>query len=188
MVKSILQIGDPSLFQISKEINLKELGRKHYQTVIKDLVDTAIANKDDAAGLSGVQIGYLDRIFVFDIYADYPDKQTLKKWEIVINPSIVSVSSEPSTVWEGCMSISSGDMRLYGPVSRPNKVEIHYFDKHGKGKNFISEGFMSHLILHEMDHLDGILFLKYVPKLENIWKADALDKYYQDNKKYPPVQ
>lgn len=186
MVKEIIQIGNPMLFEKSKEVNINDLSRKRIKAIIQDLKDTAKAYSEEAAGLSAVQIGYLDRIFIFDLNADNPEEPR-KKWEIVINPIIKNASNQTSTVWEGCMSISNNKQRLYGPVSRPNEVAIEYISEQGEKKEVSGKGFLSHLILHEMDHLDGILFLKYIPNPKNIWKADELDSYYEKNKKYPSI-
>lgn len=186
MVKEILQIGNPILFEKSKEVNSADITRKRIKSVIQDLKDTAKAYSEEAAGLSAVQIGYLDRVFIFDLNAD-KSEEPRKKWEIVINPVIKSSSIQTSTVWEGCMSISNNKQRLYGPVSRAKEIAVEYISENGEMRQIAASGFLSHLLLHEIDHLDGILFLKYITNPQNIWKADALDTYFEKNKKYPPI-
>lgn len=186
MVKEIIQIGNPILFERSKEVDLKEMSSKRIKSVIQDLKDTVKAHSEEAAGLSAVQIGYLDRIFIFDLNADNPEEPR-RKWEVVINPLVRVTSNETSIVWEGCMSISSNKQRLYGPVIRPNEVTIEYISEQGEKKELSVKGFISHLILHELDHLEGILFLKHISNPKNIWKEDDLDAYYKKNHKYPAI-
>src|SRR5690606_1621578 len=132
-----------------------------------------LAHKDAAAGLSAVQIGELYRIFIVK-RVDLPQSDQL---EIMINPIITFESQQKSLEWEGCMSINSDNQRLYGPVQRSKTVEVAYFNEKAEKKKLKATEFFSHLIQHELDHLNGILFLSYVKNPKNIWKEEDLDAY-----------
>lgn len=184
MVKAIIQIGDKKLIQKSESIEIDRISSAEIQNLAKDVLDTCIANQKNAAGLSAVQIGVLKRLFVVKLVGKENDES---KWITMINPEIVKQSKEQSMEWEGCMSISSKNRRLYGPVYRSKNVEISYYDLEGKKQKISGSGFFSHLLLHEMDHLDGVLFLGYIDNPDNIWTEDELDEYLDLHGKFPKI-
>lgn len=183
MVKKIIQIGDERLLQISEKIKVEDIDSDEIQSLATDLLDTAKAHEDSAAGLSAVQIGILKRMFVVKM----TDDEDNVSYEILINPEIVEQSREQSVVWEGCMSISAGKKRLFGPVSRSKKVLMSYYDLNGEKQEIEGKDFYAHLLIHELDHLDGKLFLQYVENPKNLWDEKELDKYMDKYGKLPPV-
>ncbi len=206
MVKEIIQLGDPRLLKTSEKIDLNQIKTQAIQNLAKDLLDTVKKHEDSAAGLSAVQIGELKRIFVVkdlrkeDLFETKTDDSAKIKYdslleqsraegfEIVINPKVTYLSKKLSTEWEGCMSISSRNQRLFGPVSRADEVRIEYYDLDGKKKNLTAKDFFSHLIQHELDHLNGILFLKYIENPTNIWSEDDLDDYLSKYNRFPKIK
>lgn len=174
MVRDIIQLGDKRLNQVSKEVIPHEIKSERIQSIIKDTIDTVKAFPEEAAGLSAVQIGELERIFVVkrvDISSD------TDRYDVIINPKVIFSSKDKSVEWEGCMSISSENLRLYGPVERSRVVEIEYLDENGDKKVLKGKGFFSHLIQHELDHLNGKLFLAHVKDPNNVWNEEKLDAY-----------
>lgn len=121
-------------------------------------------------GLSAPQIGVTKRVF---IYFDLKKK----KYFEVINPRIKFLSKEMSAEWEGCASIGTGKNTLFGEVERPEVSEIEFYDKYGERKTAKVNGYQSHVFLHEIDHLEGILFTDHVKDPNNLLNADELDKY-----------
>jgi len=186
MKKEIIQIGDKRLNEVSETINEGLISSGSIQDLAKNLVDTIKAHEGSAAGLSGVQIGDLRRIFVVkDLSKSEFDENP--NYIVMINPEITEVTEEIGTEWEGCMSINSGDQRLFGPVDRPYGVRVEYTNLNGDKKTIEAEGFFSHLLQHEIDHLEGRLFLSYISNPKNIWKEDQLDSFIKANNKFPPV-
>jgi peptide deformylase len=188
MIKPIIQLGDDRLFEESELIEKGSISSGKVQEVAQDVLDTLKHHRDSAAGLSAVQIGILKRIFVvkrYDLYDGENDDEY--QYETLINPRIVKGSSLETIEWEGCMSISSGNLRLYGPVSRSKETEVEYMNLNGEIKRIKGEKFFSHLLLHEMDHLNGKLFLEYVDNPKNIWNEEELDNYLDEYKKFPPI-
>lgn len=188
MVKKIIQIGDSVLLSRSKDVDItKGISRETKQTA-RDLIDTCMSDLQSSAGLSAVQIGILERIFV----ARKPNEQggfdfDSIEWDVFINPTIEIIDSSVNTEWEGCLSVGKGGERLFAPVSRPNKVKVTYTDLDNNKKSVIASGYYAHILQHEMDHLNGVLFLKHVTNPENIWKEEALDKYINRFGHYPEV-
>ncbi|BCX14205.1 MAG: peptide deformylase 2 [Candidatus Dojkabacteria bacterium] len=169
-IKKIVQLGFPTLTQKAQEV--KDVTSNKVQNLIEDLLDTAKNAGPNSAGLAANQIGELLRVTVVNrLDRDGSD------WEVLINPKIIKKSKKISTNWEGCLSIANGG--LYGLVSRPKSVVVEYLDPSGKTKKIKANDYFSHLIQHEIDHLDGILFTKYLDDPKNLYTAEEVDKMEQ---------
>lgn len=147
MIKSVISLPDPKLRQRSGEVTAfdQALGK-----LIGDLVDTLEAQTDPPGlGISAVQIGILKRVFVARI------RNKIKPF---INPQILKFSKKEVAILEGCLSVPD----LYGHVIRPQEVEVVAHDRHGKSFRNHYKGLAARIIQHEMDHLNGILFIDHV--------------------------
>ena len=183
MKLKILQIGDPILEQKAKPV--KNIKSKEVQELIDNMLDTCRANLDRTAGLSAPQVG---KSLAISICRRLDIDDDADEWEIMINPKIVAKSEEETIMWEGCLSIGVGDKALYGPVARPETVTVEYLDRNGKKQELDADGVFSHVVQHEVDHVNGILFIKYVPNPdENLWLSKDLDNYLDEFGKFPEV-
>jgi len=122
-------------------------------------------------GLAAVQIGILKRIIVIDISKDDEKKKPL----FLINPSFTFKSKNSSIHEEGCLSLPGH----FAEIQRPAECHIDYIDYNGKKKNLKAKGLLATCIQHEIDHLNGILFIDYLSKL----KRDMIIKKLKKNKK-----
>ena len=165
-VKKILSIPDPILRE--KSIPVKKVDKD-----IKNLMDDMIETMYNAPGigLAAIQIGIPKRVIVMDISKDKDKKNPM----FFINPKIIWKSKVLSTYEEGCLSIPN----QFAEVQRPDKCHFKYLDYNGKEKEIKAEGLLSTCIQHEIDHLDGILFIDYLSKL----KKDIIIKKVSKNKK-----
>lgn len=170
----IVQIGDPVLRKVSKPFTEKELNTPIVKKMLKDLSLT-LSSRDDGVGLSAPQIGINKRIFVvsgkvFDKSAK-DSKEAKKKFpdEYFINPVIIKSSKKLSNAEEGCLSIPN----LYGMVKRPANVTIEYLDEKGEKKKRGAGGLLARIFQHEIDHLDGILFIDKANHIKEIKDTDA---------------
>jgi len=138
----ILTLGNELLRQ--KASPVKTIGPEYLQ-IAEELIDVLHAGQ--GVGLAGPQVGLMERIFAVHVEGDIP--------RIFINPSITETSQETLKFEEGCLSIPG----IYTDVVRPEAVKIQAWNE--KGRPFILEasGIMARVILHEYDHLDGVLFL-----------------------------
>ena len=152
MLQKILDAKDPKLRKKSKAI--KKIDKKAL-SVIEDLKDTLAAQDDpEGIGLAAPQIGKRLRIFVMK-----PEE----KLKVIINPEVVKISKSEKTnkkqkeskIMEGCLSLP----HFYGPIRRVDKIKIKYKDEKGKVKTEEFQGINAQIVQHEMDHLDGILFI-----------------------------
>ena len=133
---------------------------------IKQLLDDMAETMYDAPGigLAAPQIGELKRVIVMDCSRD---EETNELWQM-INPIIIQSSEESSTFEEGCLSIPGHNSE----VSRPNWVELRFTDINGKEQQIKAEGLLAACVQHEIDHLNGILFIDHISKLKRdiIWR------------------
>ena len=166
-IKKILMYPDPRLLKQSVKIDKIDTKIK---AIAEDLVDTMYSA--DGVGLAAPQIGINKRIFVMDCN----DGKEKKEYVIVINPEVTSSSEELNTHKEGCLSIPE----ITEEVVRPEKVKVSYQDLSGNLKTKKLEGLWATCFQHELDHLNGKLFIDY---LRPIKKALIKNKIKKLNKK-----
>jgi peptide deformylase len=150
-ILKIITIPDPILRKKSKEISSKELTSKNFTRLVQSMAKTMI--KTDGVGLAAPQIGKNIRLAVIN-----------SKDGVIclINPKIVKKSWTKNLEQEGCLSIPG----IFGQVNRHNKISLTYLDRKGKKIKLDATGLMARVMQHEIDHLDGILFIDKALSLE----------------------
>ena len=123
-------------------------------------------------GLAAVQVGILKRLIVVDVSKD--DKK--KKPFFLVNPQIIYKSKNTSIHEEGCLSLPGH----FAEIERSSECHIDYLDYNGKKKNLKADGLLSTCIQHEIDHLDGVLFIDYLSKLKKDMIIKKLKKYKKE--------
>ena len=162
-VKTILTEPNKLLRQISTSV--KEVGKEERQ-LMDDMLDTMYAA--NGIGLAAIQIGVPKRIIVMDLSKD----ENKKEPRYFVNPVIKKSDSLKSTYEEGCLSVPN----QFAEIDRPRKCEVEYLDYNGEKKLLIAEGLLATCIQHEMDHLEGILFIDYLSKLKKSMIIKKLSK------------
>ncbi len=165
-IKKILTLPDPIL---RKESVLVEKVNDEIRKLLDDMLETMYAAP--GIGLAAVQIGVLKRVIVMDM----SKKDEKKNPYFIINPKIISKSKELASYEEGCLSIPN----QFAEVERPKKCIIQFLDYDGKKQELNAEGLLATCIQHEIDHLNGILFIDYLSKL----KKDLILKKAEKKKK-----
>ena len=167
-LRKILTIPDSILRQ--KSLPVDKVNKE-----IKTLMDDMLNTMYDAPGigLAAIQIGIPKRIVVMDLSKD-PEK---KNPMYFVNPEITWKSDLKSTYEEGCLSIPN----QFAKIERPEKCNVKFLDYDGNHKEIKAEGLLSTCIQHEIDHLDGVLFIDY---LSNLKRKRAFEKV----KKYQKIQ
>ncbi|MCL2179839.1 MAG: peptide deformylase [Treponema sp.] len=127
-----------------------------------------ILKRDKGVGVAGPQIGLMKRIFVVHIEGDQE--------RVFINPSILETSHKTVKYEEGCLSIPG----IYTNVSRSESVKIQAWNEKGRPFTLEASGLLARVILHEFDHLEGVLFLDHVPENR---RGKLIEKYEKINKK-----
>ena len=152
-VKKIITEPNKILRQVSKPV--EKVGKEE-KSLMNDMLDTMYAA--DGIGLAAIQIGIPKRIIVMDISWH----KTEKKPMYFVNPIIRGKDKEKSIYEEGCLSVPN----QFAEVERPRKCEVEYINYNGKKELLKAEGLLATCIQHEMDHLEGILFIDYLSKLK----------------------
>jgi peptide deformylase len=161
-VKTLIIEPNKLLRQISKPV---ESVGKEEQKLMKDMLDTMYAA--NGIGLAAIQIGIPKRIIVMDI-----SKDEKKEPRYFVNPVIIDKDTIKNTYEEGCLSVPE----QFAEIDRPRKCEVEYLDYNGKKKLLKAEGLLATCIQHEMDHLEGILFIDYLSKLKKSMIIKKLSK------------
>ena len=167
-IKTILTEPSKILRQIS--LPVEKVGKEE-QILMNDMLETMYDAK--GIGLAAIQIGVPKRIIVMDISKD--DK---KKPMYFVNPIIKNKNSNYSTYEEGCLSVPN----QFAEVNRPSECEIEYLDFNGKKIFLKASGLLATCIQHEMDHLEGILFIDYLSKLKKSMIVKKLSKLKSNTK------
>tara|TARA_B100001123_G_C14669825_1_gene773083 strand:- start:18 stop:542 length:525 start_codon:yes stop_codon:yes gene_type:complete len=165
-IKIILTVPDPILRKKSLQVDKID---KEIKKLMDDMLETMY--KAPGIGLAAVQIGVLKRVVVMDISRETDKKEPM----YFVNPEIVWKSNEKVTYEEGCLSIPN----QFANIERSEKCTVKYLDYFGAEKEIQAEGLLATCIQHEIDHLNGILFIDYLSKL----KKDIIVKKLLKNKK-----
>ncbi|MBY3119202.1 peptide deformylase [Rhizobium leguminosarum] len=152
-IKPLIILPDPVLRQLSKPI-------ERVDSDLQRLADDMLETMYDAPGigLAAIQIGVPRRMLVIDISREGEEKQP----QVFINPEILTSSDERSVYEEGCLSIPD----YYAEVERPATVSVKYLDRIGKEQTVEADGLLATCLQHEIDHLNGVLFIDYISRLK----------------------
>ena len=162
-VKTILTEPNKLLREVSKTVEgVGEEERK----LMDDMLDTMYAAP--GIGLAAIQIGIPKRIIVMDISRNENEKKPM----YFVNPVIKNINTEKARYEEGCLSVPD----QFAEIERPNTCEVEYLDYNGQKQLIKAEGLLATCIQHEMDHLEGILFIDYLSKLKKSMIIKKLSK------------
>ena len=139
------------------------------RALLSDMLETMYAN--DGIGLAAVQIGVHLRCIVIDVAVREGRNEPIK----IINPEIIDESQDISVFQEGCLSFPD----QFSDVERPESVSIRYTDENGEQKTMKAEGIMATCLQHEIDHVNGVVFVDHISKL----KRDMIHKKLTKAKK-----
>ena len=166
MLRKILTEPDPILRKKCEPLEKVDTETKK---LMDDMLETMYAAP--GIGLAAVQVGILKRLVVIDISKEEEKKKPI----FLINPQIIHQSEKTSVYEEGCLSLPG----QFAEIERPAECSIKYIDYDGKEKELKSDGLLATCIQHEIDHLNGILFIDYLSKL----KKDMIIKKLVKQKK-----
>ena len=162
-VKQILTEPNKILRQVSRPV---ESVSKEEQILMDDMLETMYAA--NGIGLAAIQIGVPKRIIVMDLSRDEKNKEP----RYFVNPIIKNKNSDKATYEEGCLSVPN----QFAEIDRPSTCVVEYLDYDGKKQILNAEGLLATCIQHEMDHLEGILFIDYLSKLKKSMILKKLSK------------
>lgn len=150
-IREILTVPDPRLKLVSKPVDA--VGDE-LRDLMDDMVETMYAA--DGIGLAAIQVGVDKRVIVMDL----TDERTTPSF--FVNPVITPLTDDLKPYQEGCLSIPD----VYDSVERPKQVKVEFLDYDGERRELIAEDLFAVCIQHEMDHLEGVVFIDYLSRLK----------------------
>jgi peptide deformylase len=188
-IREILEVPDPRLKTISSPVEPHEFGPE-LRTLVEDMFETMY--DAPGIGLAAIQVGVPKRVLVIDLQPDDPDAEpvecghdhghghghkhthqpTKREPRVFINPVILDPADELSTYQEGCLSVPE----IYADVDRPATCRVRYQDLDGNTHEEALDGLLATCLQHEMDHLEGILFIDHLSRLKRAMVLKKLEK------------
>ena len=162
-VRPILTAPDPRLQAVSMDVEAVDAA---IRTLVDDMADSMYAA--EGIGLAAIQIGVAKRILVIDL----DQKEGKKNPVAYINPKITWASDEMAVFEEGCLSVPE----IWDDVERPARIRCEYLDRDGKKQTLEADGLLATCLQHEMDHLNGVLFIDHLSRLKKNMAIKKLTK------------
>jgi peptide deformylase len=150
-IREIITVPDPRLKLVSKPVEAVD---DALRALMDDMVETMY--EADGIGLAAIQVGVDKRVIVMDL----SDERNAPRY--FVNPVITPLTEELKPYKEGCLSIPD----VYDDVERPKRVKVEYLDYDGEAREEIAEDLFAVCIQHEMDHLEGVVFIDYLSRLK----------------------
>ncbi|PYG03667.1 peptide deformylase [Thioalkalivibrio sp. ALE21] len=169
-VRRILRMGHPDLRRVCDPVADSDSGSPGLQALVDNLVDTMHAS--EGLGLAAAQIGDTRRVAVIEIQPGntrYPDAVPTGRL-VLVNPVVTVLDPTLQRYWEGCLSVPG----LRGEVARPRHIAVDYHEPDGTPRHLEPEGFLATVFQHEIDHLDGTLF---IDRVTDTTRLAFLDEY-----------
>ena len=182
-IREILEVPDPRLKTVSSPVEVFDAELK---TLVADMFETMYAA--NGIGLAAIQVGVPSRVLVIDLQPEDPDAEpeectahgghrhthqpTRNEPRVFVNPEILDPAEELNTYQEGCLSVPD----IYAEVDRPKTCRVRWQDLDGTVHEEEMEGIMATCIQHEMDHLEGILFIDHLSRLKRSMALKKLEK------------
>ncbi len=174
----IASVGDPVLRARATEVLPHELPSDEVQRLIDDLIETRRAA--GCAGLAANQVSALKRVAVVEVddaaRRRYPYKPPFPL-TVIVNPVIEPLTDETVLINEGCLSVPG----LRGDLERYTRVRVHYLDRDGAAGELTADGLTAGTFQHEVDHLDGVLFLDRVSDPTSFSTWEEFERHHRDD-------
>lgn len=167
----IVEVPDPRLKVVSTPV---EAFDADLRTLVADMFDTMY--DAPGIGLAAIQVGVAKRVLVIDLQEQGPDGEPVRDPRVFINPEILDPSAETKPYQEGCLSVPD----QFAEVKRPASIRARWQDLDGKVHEEAMDGLMAVCLQHEMDHLEGILFIDHLSRLKRNMLLKKLDKWRKD--------
>jgi len=158
----IVQIGDEVLRKETLTFDLSKIGTSEFEELIKKMFEV-LSKEEQGVALAAPQIGISERIFIVSPKAYQAEEKNIGEL-VFINPAITKSSSKKSKLEEGCLSVRG----KYGNTIRSNQVTVETYDKNGNQFTVGCSGLIAQIVQHEIDHLNGILFIDHAENVQDI--------------------
>lgn len=176
-IRKVLRAGHPTLRTENEPYSKSRIGSPEFDRLVHDLFETM--HDYDGVGLAAPQVQKNVRLLVYEIRETdrYEDVEEPIGPAVLVNPEVVELSGETVEDWEGCLSYPD----LRGLVPRYESVRVRYLDRSGDERTRDVEGFEARVLQHEIDHLNGRLFVERMDDLDSLCFYEEYLRYHDEN-------
>ena len=176
-VRKIIKMGHPTLRQRAKSLQKRDLTKARFKNLLSDMVDTL--RDYGGVGLAAPQIDESLRVVIIEIRDTNLryGVQKLFPLTVFVNPEIELIDSQTAGFWEGCLSIPG----IRGYVERPQNISVSFIDELGEFSTLDLHGFPATVLQHELDHLDGVLYVDRMKDLRSLSFEDEWTRHLKEN-------
>lgn len=181
-ILKVARMGHPVLRQKAREVEQDEIGSPELERLIEDMIETM--HEYSGIGLAAPQVHASLKLALIEIDEDNPryDEEGGQPLTVFINPKVTVLDKDLQGFWEGCLSVP--EMRGY--VERPRKIRVDYLDREGKSKSIEAEDFLATVFQHELDHLDGVLYIDRIRDTKKLAFLEEYQRYCRDEEEELP--
>ena len=176
-VRKIIKMGHPTLRQRAKSLQKRDLTKARFKNLLSDMVDTL--RDYGGVGLAAPQIDESLRVVIIEIRDNNLryGVQELFPLTVFVNPEIELIDSQTAGFWEGCLSIPG----MRGYVERPQNISVSFIDELGDFSTLDLHGFPATVLQHELDHLNGVLYVDRMKDLRSLSFEDEWTRQLKEN-------
>jgi peptide deformylase len=176
-IRKIARLGHPVLRQKARDVTREEISSPEMRRLLKDMVETM--HEYGGVGLAAPQVHESVRLAIIEYDSDNGRYETDKGQPllVVFNARVKVLDETLSGFWEGCLSVPG----MRGYVERPSKIEVNYLDERGKPHTITAEGFLATVFQHELDHLDGTLYVDKITDKSKFAFTEEYSRYHLDD-------
>lgn len=172
-IRKVARMGHPVLRQVAKKIDPKEIGSEAVKRLIADMTETM--HEYGGIGIAAPQVHESVQLALIDVpeMGGRYEQEAGQAFTVFINPEIKVLDETLQGFWEGCLSVPE----LRGLVFRPRKVEVSYLNEKGEKKTMVGEDFIATVLQHELDHLQGVLFVDKIQDMKQLAFMEEYQRY-----------
>ncbi|MBA2406144.1 MAG: peptide deformylase [Bdellovibrionales bacterium] len=174
MIQPICRMGNPILRVVASDVKVSDIKSEHFAQLIVDLQDSM--KHYGGIGIAAPQIGVSLQVCVIELMGTnrYGEEINLP-FTVFINPEVEVLTPEEAGYWEGCLSVP--DLRGY--VERPQHIQVTYLNEQGEKKVLEARGFLATVLQHELDHLQGVLYVDKIKDPRLLSYKEEFDQFIQ---------
>ena len=179
-IRKVARLGHPVLRQKCREVTREEISSPEMRRLVRDMIETM--HEYGGVGLAAPQVHENVRLAVIE----YEDEESQKPdggspLLVIWNARVKVLDETLSGFWEGCLSVPG----LRGFVERPSKIEVSYLDERGKPQRLVAEGFLATVFQHELDHLDGVIYVDKITDKSKFAFSEEYGRYHVEEGETP---